>query len=360
MKVLMVMPPAPQILDIQSAESGLEIASALARRGVDLYVLAPEEAITMLPTASGIRIVPWVGEQAVTLRKLIREVRPHIVQLEDSLLEVRALRQYYDGPVILNLHSMQPLAGTSITRRELRVAMCLVDRIVLVSHFLKSLFLGRYYGLRLRTSVVHPGVDTIKFSPWRGNSVFERERLLLRRSFGVTREKIVLYVGKPPNDHGLNVLLSAWQSIQKQAAVRLVVVTSNVRGLTSMVSLPADTIVLEQLSQECMPSVYRAADLFVYPAQGREAVGTVNLEAIASGLPIVASFRGGILEMIDDKCGWLVRQYADPGTWAKAITENLSETSLLAMGQWGRARSLKFTWDQAASKYLQLYGSRDT
>ncbi|MDP3487959.1 MAG: glycosyltransferase family 4 protein, partial [Bacillota bacterium] len=122
-------------------------------------------------------------------------------------------------------------------------------------------------------------------------------------------------------------------------------------------ALGDNVILLGGDDHHSMPSIYRAADLVVCPSQDREALGITNIEAIASGMPVVASYRGGITEVVTDECGYLVRQYTQPSAWAKIIRQVISDAeSLRLMGVRGRKRSLQFGWDRAVSQFLQVYG----
>ena len=187
MKVLYIIPPAPTVPGFNPIEQYvIELATAVKGRGVEPYIMLHAERAEAALNMRGIRVLTWTdGDFPQTIRKILREIRPHVVQIENGPQLVRAVRQSYQGQLVLNLHSLHHLAGGTIPRGELRVALCLVDKIVLLSHFLKSLFLGRYFGLRLRASVIHPGVDLNKFSPYQGNKALDKERLLMRRRWGV-------------------------------------------------------------------------------------------------------------------------------------------------------------------------------
>src|SRR5690606_32060401 len=66
---------------------------------------------------------------------------------------------------------------------------------------------------------------------------------------------------------------------------------------------------------------FRAADVAVVPSVGKEAFGLVNVEAMASGVPVVASRIGGIREIVDDgENGYLIA----PGMLAKRLPRLIS------------------------------------
>ena len=68
----------------------------------------------------------------------------------------------------------------------------------------------------------------------------------------------------------------------------------------------APIIVLRHaLSDEQMARLYRAADVFVLPTRG-EGLGLPFMEAMAAGVPVIATRWGGHLDVVDDETGWLV------------------------------------------------------
>ena len=98
-----------------------------------------------------------------------------------------------------------------------------------------------------------------------------------------------------------------------------------------------------------MPRVYAAADVFTYPTFSQESFGIVLIEAMASGLPIVAN-NDPIRKEIVGNAGILVDP-TDTGKYAKAIKEALDK-------DWGnkpRKQARKFDWDIIVKSYEKLF-----
>jgi len=97
------------------------------------------------------------------------------------------------------------------------------------------------------------------------------------------------------------------------------------------------------------------ADLFVLPSKTPEPFGIVALEAMASGLPLVATKAGGVLDFADEACGWLVKPN-DPSDLAAAIKDALSfEEARKARGSAAVKKALRFDVGKIAELYAALY-----
>lgn len=73
-----------------------------------------------------------------------------------------------------------------------------------------------------------------------------------------------------------------------------------------------------------MREVYRQTRLLLVPSKYEEPAGRVVVEAQVSGIPVVASARGGLPEMVGDG-GLLVAEHEDPEAWAAAVADVLAD-----------------------------------
>ena len=102
---------------------------------------------------------------------------------------------------------------------------------------------------------------------------------------------------------------------------------------------------------------YAAADVFVFPSIWDEGFGLPPVEAMAAGVPVVASRSGAVSHtVLDGQTGFLVDKN-DSRALAIAMARLLDDPGLRAtMGERGRRRALDlFTWNQAASRAMELY-----
>jgi glycosyltransferase involved in cell wall biosynthesis len=113
---------------------------------------------------------------------------------------------------------------------------------------------------------------------------------------------------------------------------------------------------LGDVSDDVLPQVYSNADIFVLPSLHAESFGLVLLEAMASGLPIVATNVGGIPEILEDgKEGFLTKP--DDKEIAEALAKLLgNKTMREEMGKNGRKKATeKYEWKVVGEKIEETY-----
>ncbi len=129
--------------------------------------------------------------------------------------------------------------------------------------------------------VVARGVDTQLFNP-------ERRSESLRREWGVTADTlVVIHVGRLAAEKNPAALMAAFLAIrQRQPRARLVLVGEGPEAKALRSKLP-DAIFTGARRGEDLATHYASGDLFLFPSL-TETFGNVTLEAMASGLPLVA------------------------------------------------------------------------
>jgi D-inositol-3-phosphate glycosyltransferase len=212
-----------------------------------------------------------------------------------------------------------------------------------------------------RISVIRSGVDLDRFRP--------RDHALARAALGISEQiPLVLFVGNLEPRKQVDVLLRA-----------LARVRDNVPGLVALIvgsgesaGVQDQTTRLVRLSQELglqgvvrfngrvadehLQHMYAAADVFALPSSS-EAQGIVALEAMASGLPVVASAVGGLLGTIDDgQTGFLVPP-GDVTSLASRILELLQDRARRAsMAAAARQKVERdFSWQRAVAATVEVY-----
>jgi glycosyltransferase involved in cell wall biosynthesis len=106
-----------------------------------------------------------------------------------------------------------------------------------------------------------------------------------------------------------------------------------------------------------LPAVLRAADLFLLTTEPPESFGIVLIEAMACGLPAIATDYPGVAAVVDDgETGLLVDQ-GDPTAVAEALGKLARDPAMRArMGEAGRAKALReWSWSQLVDRMDAAY-----
>lgn len=225
------------------------------------------------------------------------------------------------------------------------------DRIVAVSHFMEEQ-LGELGIPRRRIDVVYNGVRVDRFRPDAPG----------RRSLGGGAEgPVVLYSGRPTLMKGIGVLLDAVPAVLSAVPSAHFAFAggseAEFRALTQGKDLPMDRIhLLGRLGYDDLPAVYASADVAVAPTFADNVPFWV-LEAMSSGVPVVASRVGGIPELVaDGKTGTLVPAGSSPAL-AEALVSLLRDPERRrSLGRAARESVMeRFTWSRTAEETVALY-----
>jgi glycosyltransferase involved in cell wall biosynthesis len=237
------------------------------------------------------------------------------------------------------------------------------DAVICVSSFIRDQFLRQVIYPAEQVYVVPNGVDLERF--WPGDKRASRARLGIPAN-----ETVVLFAGQVSEEKGLLHLVRACRRLVPHHNFRLLVAgSSSLWG--GVEDLEEQTPYERQIAEETaglkatflgkvahakMPMVYQATDIFVCPSVWDEPFGMVNLEAMATGLPIVATRAGGIPEVIVDGVTGLLVPPADADALTGALRGLLDDPLLRRrMGQKGLTRAQEFTWDSIAGRVKEIY-----
>jgi len=202
--------------------------------------------------------------------------------------------------------------------------------------------------------VVPLGIDLGRFD------AFDPDRVAAWRAKLGT--PLVLFVGRFRYYKGLDYLLEALRLVPE---ARLGLVGDGPEGprlrrLVAQYGLGSRVTFLGTLSDDELPAIYRAADVYVLPATERsEAFGISLLEAMAAGLPVITTELGTGTSYVNQhgETGLIVPP-RDPGALAAALAELLADPERRrAMGAAGRKRvEAEFTLDRLVKDVLRVYG----
>lgn len=204
--------------------------------------------------------------------------------------------------------------------------------------------------------VIPNGVNTEMFSPKPTNPEW-------RKKFNIPRDApLIMTVGRIVGWKGLETIVQAIVQIpdvyylyigkgpHEKQLLELAQTLSITHRLRSAGALPHDRI----------PEVMQQADIFAQPSIGEEAFGITVIEAMACGLPVIASDQGGMREIITHQKDGLLLPPGDINAWELAIRDILQkpdqQTSLMAHNARNTAVE-RFTWASVSAQLDALIRS---
>ena len=193
-----------------------------------------------------------------------------------------------------------------------------------------------------RLSVQQLGVDTQVFRPERG------DRAKLIRKLGVPADtRLLVFAGRPAREKNIESMVAAVERLGEPYRLLLVGAGEDAPWSPQVISLDfeRDPVRLATILASCDAALH---------ANENEIFGLFVLEAMAAGLPVIGSRRGGVGELIDTAVG----QPADnvePGGLAAAI-EALFARDVSAIGAAARRRAeTRHGWDATFEALTRLY-----
>ncbi len=228
------------------------------------------------------------------------------------------------------------------------------DKILVVSNATLNYVLS-LGAKKQKTEVLYNGVDLERFKP------AKRSKLKIRRTIGIPEDSFVLLtVRRLVYKNGVDTLLeSAKIAVEKNSHLLFLVIGSGpdhekISAKIREYRLEKNFRLLGFVPDANLPHYYNAADLFVLPSKSGEGMPLVLLEAMACGLPVVATNVGGVPEIINRDCGKIVPPN-DAANLAEALLEfSRSDTSTYSK----KAREFverKFNWNKNVRRLIEIY-----
>lgn len=351
------------------------VAPRLVQSGIDLTILGRNDP--ELPNEEVRDGVRYVRVEGGTLDTYQRSVTAFLAKEQFDRIHIFN-RPKLVAPVkqaaapgtrlSLSLHN-EMFLPRKIDPAEARAAIDAVDRIATVSNFIGKGISDPYpaAGPKLRT--IYSGVDPSQFVPgWTAEGKAMRDSL--RKQHKLSGRQVVLFVGRLSPKKGADVLLRAMEIVAKSVSgVALVLVGSKWYGADEMTDYVAylqnlaarssvPVVSTGFITPDLVNQWFAVGDLFVCPSVWQEPLARVHYEAMAAGLPIITTRRGGNPEVVEGTtAGVVVDDPESPEAMARAILSLLKSASQReAMGQAGRALAVeRYNWDRVASEIAALW-----
>jgi glycogen synthase len=287
----------------------------------------------------------------------------------------------YGLPLVVTVHSLEPLrpwkreqlgTGYQASAWVERQALEGADAVIAVSGASRQDVLDHFDVDPARLHVVHNGIDVAAFAPDAGTEALVGHGIDPGQPY-------VLFVGRVTRQKGITTLVEAIPQLDPRIGVVLAAGQPDTPELAAEVEAgiaeaqaadPERRIhwIPEMLDRRSVRQLYTHAAVFACPSV-YEPFGITNLEAMACGIPVVATRVGGIPEIVvHGQTGLLVDVPTDGpadgdpavvGALATAINELVTDPARgRAMGEAGRARAAdQFSWTDVATRTMEVYES---
>ncbi|MBA2938508.1 glycosyltransferase family 4 protein [Paenibacillus sp. CGMCC 1.16610] len=240
-----------------------------------------------------------------------------------------------DARVYLSLHNL--LINHETRDQAALQAYELADHLITVSKFVAQDIIKAIPAVSNKITTLYTGEDPKRFTPHftrEGKKIADK----LKGELGIPPGfHVVLFVGRLLPKKGCHHLINAMKLvIRKYPKTALVIIGSKWYGdrtiSTYVTKLRKRALAVSSyiyftnfIPVDRLPSYYTMSDVLVVPSQWQEPLARVQYEAMAAGIPIISSNRGGNPELVqNEKNGCIIDLYTDPRAYAQAIITLLS------------------------------------
>jgi glycosyltransferase involved in cell wall biosynthesis len=196
--------------------------------------------------------------------------------------------------------------------------------------------------------VVARGVDTALFDPARRSAA-------LRAQWGAgPADPVLLYVGRIAAEKNLDALIPAYAAVRARAPRCRLVLVGDGPARAHLEARCPDAIFAGMRRGTDLAAHYASADVFVFPSL-TETFGNVTIEALASGLAVVAFNCAAAAQTIRHADNGLLAAVDDPGAFAALAASAASDPALArAMGRRARESALELSWERVVQELETL------
>lgn len=347
--VTILVPSAPQAKDHEYIE-GIEVIRYRYFPVRSLETLCYPGAIIARIKSNKLRVllVPFliIG----LYKKLLSLSQQYDIIHAHWLIPQGILTSFVKTPFIVTGHGTDVTSLNTGLIKKLK-ARCLrkADNIVMVSNSLALKIKETYPKIIKPIHVISMGCDTTAFSPKNRVQNFWKQ----------DGKKIVLFVGRLVEIKGLSFLIDAMNYVD---ALLIIVGSGPLEIALKEQANPLKDKVrfLGPKTHEELKTIYASADIFVAPsitaANGAtEGFGLVLIEAMASGLPVIASHSGGIVDIVKNGENGLLTEEKNIKHLAYNIQLLLTDTTLYKRLSTNAVLTAKaYDYSEIAKKYKSI------
>lgn len=237
-------------------------------------------------------------------------------------------------------------AGEALAARE-------SDCIVAVSQAEKNQIIDRYGPDPNRLVVVRPGVDLEVFRPLSADEECWADECYLffaARLQPLKAPDLAIRLLAEINPERRPKLLIAGEASADFASY-----AGELRVLAGELGVSEHVVYIGSQNRDQLAAMMRGACVLVNPSHS-ETYGLINLEASASGIPVVATRTGGMTESVVDGQTGVLLTSRDPKVWAETVQDFVGCSEKRAVfGAAGREFATTRSWDQVAKELIVVY-----
>jgi phosphatidyl-myo-inositol alpha-mannosyltransferase len=172
----------------------------------------------------------------------------------------------------------------------------------------------------------------------------------------------ILFVGRQEPRKGLPYLLEAYAQLKREMPRTRLIVVGPDGGLRAACiryvqqNNVQDVIFTDYVPTDELPRYYKTGDVFCAPNTGHESLGLILLEAMAAGLPIVASRIQGFEDVLTDGHHGLLVPPKNSAAMSEALARMLSDAGMREeMGRAGSRQAQLYSWEEMSGRVLRFY-----
>jgi glycosyltransferase involved in cell wall biosynthesis len=351
----------------------LQLATGLRAHGFDCEIACPGDSGLVHDALEAnvlVHPVPIVGPlhplrdplAIIALREVIHERRPAIIHAHGSkaglIARVASLLSGHT-PTVVTVHNQVLYGGISPLMRRVYITLerwlaRRTARIITVSDALRTELLD-VYGLPARlVTTVHNGLDLSPFLKGGDGPA-------ARRRYGVPADSVAFGLAArfaPQKAH--DVLIDAAVPVLERDERAWLLLAGDGPLLEAARTKARATRVRDRILfpgfETDVPGLLAALDVYVSPAIA-EGLGLATIEAMAAGLPVVATTAGGTPEVVESGVTGVLVPPGRPAPLTEALNGLLRDLALRrSMGEAGRARAVaEFGEDRMLERIAEVY-----
>ena len=248
------------------------------------------------------------------------------------------LKYFKRRRLVITVHGsdITVLSKSPVFRPILRFVLKNADKIIAVSAFLK--------GEVERLGVPEGKIEVI----YGGVTISEDEKVFEPAG------RVVTFVGSLVPQKGVDTLIESFKEVDIKDTDLVIVGDGPERK--RLEALAADANDIQFLGRrEGLKNILTKSDVLVLPSR-EEGFGLVLLEAMALGVPVVATNVGGIPEILEDNVSGILVEKNNPEQLAGAIVKVLEDEEIRkTIIENGREKAKRFTWEKMCGEIDRLY-----